>query len=155
MPEAKIVMLTTSAEDEDLFEAVKCGAFGYLLKSMDTDELLECLDQARDGIPPFSPGLAAKLLQEFARRAPDGPAASPPQAPVVQPDPGLTSRQREVLTLVAQGLAYKEVGDRLHVSPRTVKYHMAEILARLHLENRAQVLAYAGRMSSPSRASNT
>ena len=67
MPEMKIVILTTSSEDNDLFEAVKCGACGYLLKSMDADELVECLNQAEQGIPPFSPGLAAKILNEFAR----------------------------------------------------------------------------------------
>ena len=149
MPDAKIVMLTTSADDEDLFEAVKSGAFGYLLKSMDTAELLECLDQAHHGIPPFSPGLAARLLAEFARRPADAEAASRPETPR-SPDADLNPRQREVLTLVAQGLSYKEVGARLHVSPRTVKYHMGEILRRLHLENRAQVLAYAGRIGSRS-----
>jgi DNA-binding NarL/FixJ family response regulator len=67
MPDAKIVILTTSIEDEDLFEAVKSGACGYLLKSMDSNELVEALHQAGQGTPPFSPGLAAKLLDEFAR----------------------------------------------------------------------------------------
>jgi DNA-binding NarL/FixJ family response regulator len=98
--------------------------------------------------------LAAKLLVEFARRAPDLLAVGPRRAPAGGSDPGLTARQREALTLVAQGLGYKEVGDRLHLSPRTVKCHMAEILERLHLDNRTQVLAYAGRMSSQSGASN-
>jgi DNA-binding NarL/FixJ family response regulator len=69
MPEAKIVILTTSTEDEDLFEAVKSGACGYLLKSIDSGELVEALEQAQQGIPPFSPGLAVKLLNEFARIA--------------------------------------------------------------------------------------
>ena len=68
-PEAKIVMLTTSTEDQDLFEAVKSGACGYLLKSITAEELIECLDQAQEGIPPFSPGLATKILREFAHRA--------------------------------------------------------------------------------------
>jgi len=153
MPGAKIVILTTSTEDQDLFEAVKSGAFGYLLKSMDADELVECLDQARQGVPPFSPGLATKLLGEFARlsASPAGEAGAVRSgSPGAKPSPGdssaLTPRQREVLTLVAQGLAYKEVGARLGLSPRTVTYHMAEIMELLHLEHRAQVLAYAGRM---------
>jgi DNA-binding NarL/FixJ family response regulator len=133
MPDAKIVMLTSSDEDQDLFEAVKSGAFGYLLKSMDAAELIDSLDLAWRGIPPFSPGLAAKILNEFSR---------PPARPAAE----LSLRQREVLTLVAQGLSYKEVGARLGLSARTVKYHMAEIMGRLHLENRTQVLAYAGRM---------
>ena len=152
--DARIVILTTSTQDKDLFEAVKSGACGYLLKSMDADELVEALGQVQEGIPPFSPGLAAKLLNEFTRLAgpgsPDGAPESPgaPVAPASAPaaEPALTAREREVLSLVAQGLSYKEVGARLCLSPRTVKYHMAEIMARLHLEHRAQVLAYAGRL---------
>jgi len=150
-PGAKIVMLTTSAEEKDLFEAVKSGAFGYLLKNMNIHELLECLDQVQQETPPFSPGLAAKLLQEFARRpapAQESPDSPPATAPTGS---GLTSRQREVLSLVATGLSYKEVGDKLSLSTRTIKYHMAEILKRLHLENRAQVLAYVGRIGLDSR----
>jgi DNA-binding NarL/FixJ family response regulator len=141
-PEARIVILTTSTADKDLFEAVRCG---YLLKSMDADELVEALDQVQEGIPPFSPGLAAKLLHEFARLAEEreGETQGKKDAEVEET---LTDREREVLALVAQGLSYKEVGARLCLSPRTVKYHMAEIMARLHLEHRAQVLAYAGRL---------
>lgn len=151
MPEAVIVMLTTSADDQDLFEAVKSGAFGYLLKSMDAEELVDCLEQAQQGVPPFSPGLATKLLGEFARlstsSARDVNSLQAGAEPASLADSTrLTRRQREVLTLVAQGLAYKEVGARLGLSPRTVKYHMAEIMRQLHLEHRAQVLAYAGRI---------
>jgi DNA-binding NarL/FixJ family response regulator len=154
MPWAKIVILTTSIEDQDLFEAVKSGAFGYLLKSMDAEELVECLNQVQQGIPPFSPGLATKLLGEFARLAVAAPSAAganraaSPDAPPESPKDcaALTSRQRDLLALVAQGLTYKEVGARLGLSARTVKYHMAEIMQQLHLEHRAQVLAYAGRM---------
>ena len=145
MPETKIVILTTSTEDQDLFEAVKSGACGYLLKSMDADELVECLAQVQEGVPPFSPGLAVKLMGEFARLA--GSATSPAnQAEPGEAEEHLTARQRQVLELVAQGLSYKEIGARLHLSPRTIKYHMAEIMNLLHLEHRAQVLAYAGRM---------
>ena len=144
MPGARIVMLTTSEDEQDLFEAVKAGAFGYLLKRMDAGELVECLDQAQQGIPPFSPGLAARLLHEFARTA--APATAPQAAPVeCSTEAHLTARQGEVLTLVAQGLGYKEVGARLGLTARTIKYHMAEIMEQLHLDNRAQVLAYAGR----------
>jgi two-component system NarL family response regulator len=150
MPEAKIVILTTSTEEQDLFEAVKSGACGYLLKSMDVDELMECLEQAQDGIPPFSPGLAAKILAEFTRLASTKVPTSPPSADSSNAStltPGqLTPRQSEVLSLVAQGLSYKEVGLKLGLSPRTIKYHMAEIMQRLHLEHRAQVLAYAGKL---------
>jgi len=137
-PAARIVILTTSTEDADLFEAVKSGACGYLLKSMNADELIECLHGAQEGVPPFSPGLAARVLGEYARLAGQQPAPAG--------EAELTPRQREVLALVAEGLTYKEVGARLNLSPRTIKYHMAEIMAQLHLEHRAQVLAYAGRL---------
>lgn len=146
MPQIRIIMLTTSAEDEDLFEAVKSGACGYLLKSMDTNELVEALDQVQQGTPPFSAGLAAKLLLEFNRLTnfvePVSPSGSHGPSPSRDP---LTPRQSEVLDLVSRGLSYKEAGARLGLSPRTIKYHMAEIMQNLHLHNRAQVLAYAER----------
>jgi len=149
MPDAVIVILTTSTEDDDLFEAIKSGACGYLLKSMDTDELVAALDQARQGVPPFSPGLAAKLLEEFARIGnPECSTSSPNSAETGEEVSWnvLKPRQIEVLRLVSEGLSYKEVGARLFLSPRTIKYHMGEIMNRLHLENRAKVLAFAGRM---------
>jgi DNA-binding NarL/FixJ family response regulator len=149
MPEVKIIILTTSSEDEDLFEAVKSGACGYLLKSMDTDELVEALEQAMQGTPPFSPGLAARLLDEFTRLSqPNFDVSSNSASETSSDEVGgvLKPRQIEVLKLVADGLSYKEIGVRLFLSPRTVKYHMEEIMNRLHLENRAQVLAYAGKI---------
>jgi len=149
MPEVKIIILTTSTEDDDLFEAIKSGACGYLLKSIDTDELVEALNQVEQGTPPFSPKLASKLLDEFKR-------VSNPKVPTSLEKSGdnagtpprgvLNARQIEVLRLVADGLSYKEVGARLFLSERTIKYHMAEIMDRLHLQNRAQVLAFAGQM---------
>jgi len=149
MPQARIVMLTTSADDDDLFEAIRSGACGYLIKSIDTETLVEALDQAREGTPPFSPGLAAKLLDEFARANGTAEPTSPPAFATAGQKPPvsvLSPRQLQVLQLVADGLSYKEVGARLYLSPRTVKYHMGEIMDRLHLQNRAQVLAHAGRM---------
>jgi two-component system NarL family response regulator len=148
MPEVKIVILTTSDDEADLFEAIKNGASGYLLKSMDADELFDCLEQALQGVPPFSPGLAAKILAEFARLEirPSPPAAGQAAATIVSPVAALTPRQVEVLTLVAQGYSYKAAGSKLGLSPRTIKYHMAEIVERLHMENRAQALAYAGKL---------
>ena len=149
MPEARIIMLTTSDDDDDLFEAIKSGACGYLIKNIDTETLVEALDQAQEGTPPFSPGLAGKLLNEFARVGNGNEPASPSSS--TTPDQAssaavLSSRQLQVLRLVADGLSYKEVGARLYLSPRTVKYHMGEIIDRLHLENRSQVVAYAGRL---------
>ena len=149
MPQTKIVILTTSADDQDLFEAIKSGACGYLLKSMDVDELVECLEQVQQGIPPFSPGLAVKILNEFSRLSSNelSPQNSNRWEEAKQDTQnGLTPRQSEVLFLVAQGLSYKEAGQKLGLSPRTIKYHMAEIMQLLHLENRAQVLTYAGKI---------
>jgi two-component system NarL family response regulator len=148
-PEMKVVMLTTSAEEPDLFEAVKSGAVGYLLKSMSGDAFLDALRGFEQGIPPFSPGLAARLLSEFSRlNHGDGqPVHDQPSAvreKETKPNE-LTKRQTDVLRLVADGLAYKEVGARLSLSERTVRFHMAEIINRLHLQNRSQVLAYAGK----------
>ena len=156
-PEIKIVMLTTSAEDHDLFAAVQSGACGYLLKSISGKAFIEALRGLAEGVPPFSPGLAARLLSEFARLAgqPSGLPPAPPEdaapptrtpAEADQPPAGLTERQIEVLRLVASGLTYKEVGNALALSERTVRYHMAEIMERLHLEHRSQVIAYAGKL---------
>jgi len=156
MPEMKIVILTTSTEDEDLFEAIKSGACGYLIKSIDASELVEALTQAQEGIPPFSPGLAAKLLREFSRIAASQTSVPPevPLAPSASKPTALTPRQMEVLELVSQGLSYKEVGSKLSLSARTVRYHMVEIMDQLHLANRAEVIAYAGRLGLNSRESD-
>jgi DNA-binding NarL/FixJ family response regulator len=144
MPEVKIVILTTSTEDQDLFEAIKSGACGYLLKNIDADELVDYLHQVEHGIPPFSPGLATKILGEFARLGTQTTIQVESQES--ESNYGLTLRQRQVLSLVSQGFSYKEVGQKIGLSPRTIKYHMAEIMHQLHLEHRSQVLAAAGRM---------
>jgi two-component system NarL family response regulator len=146
-PEAKIVILTTSGEDQDLFESIKSGATGYLLKSMGGKELIEALHGLELGFPPFSPGLAAKIMSEFSNQAKGKLEAQ--KVPKQEPEEGqksyLTPRQHEVLELVAQGFSYKEVGEKLGLSSRTIKYHMREIIQHLHLKNRAQAMAYAAR----------
>jgi DNA-binding NarL/FixJ family response regulator len=148
-PEIKILMLTTSAEDQDLFESVKSGAAGYLLKSISGNAFIEALRGLEQGTPPFSPGLASRLLSEFAKLSSTEEGlsglASRPKAGEGQPN-ALTERQTQVLRLVAQGLTYREVGERLALSERTVRFHMTEIISRLHLQNRNQVLAYAGKL---------
>jgi len=146
-PEIQILMLTTSTEDQDLFESVKSGATGYLLKSISGNAFIEALRGLEQGTPPFSPGLASRLLSEFAKLSStkDGSSlpASRPSEKETQTN-GLTERQTEVLRLVAAGQTYREVGERLSLSERTVRFHMTEIISRLHLQNRNQVLAYAG-----------
>jgi two-component system NarL family response regulator len=128
-------MLTISDDDESLFEAVRNGASGYLLKNLETDELFSCLEQLAKGETVFSPGMADRLLQEFNRKA--GKKSSSKTAGSL-----LSSRQEEILINIANGLCYKDVAVRLGIGSRTIKYHMAEILERLHLDNRAQAIAY-------------
>ncbi len=145
MPECKIVMLTTSAEDADLFEAIKSGASGYLLKNLEPNELFDYLSGLARGEAPLSRELSARLLREFAQQAAaldEHAAAGLRGGP---PAPELTPRQREILVLVADGLTYKEIGTALNLSEHTIKYHMGEVLQRLHLKNREQVVAYARR----------
>ncbi len=137
VPNVKIVMLTVSADDQHLFEAIKSGATGYLLKSLKAKEFLGLLAKLEQGEPPLSPGMATRLLAEFAR---DTPTRGPEDCTASSK---LTAREREILTLVAQGSTYTQVGELLHLAERTVRYHMGEILARLHLDNRAQVIAFA------------
>jgi two-component system NarL family response regulator len=138
MPDVKVVMLTMSVEDEGLFEAIKSGACGYLLKTEDTDQFFSLLMGLTRGEVPLSPGIAGRVLNEFARRA----MGTGPDRPSDKAET-LSGRQLQVITLVAQGLTYKEVGTRLCLTERTVKYHMGEIIQRLHLENRGQVIQYA------------
>jgi DNA-binding NarL/FixJ family response regulator len=139
LPEVKVVILTASEDDADLFEAIKSGAQGYLFKNLDSDEFFRLLDGVARGEPALTPGLARKLLGEFARPAPAPRTAA--EAPVA-----LTDREREVLDLLVQGVtSNRELAERLVVSENTVKYHLRNILDKLHLQNRAQVVAYAVR----------
>ena len=131
-----------SDNDEDLFEAIKSGACGYLLKTEDTDKFFELLMGLIRGEVPLSPGLASRVLEEFARQRGKGGSIQEAE----EKEEALTPRQIEVLTLVARGLTYKEVGAKLFLSERTIKYHMGEIIERLHLDNRGQAIEYARRM---------
>jgi DNA-binding NarL/FixJ family response regulator len=136
LPETKIVIVTVSDDDDDLFEAVKSGAEGYLLKDMSEEELGRTLTGIATGEPALSPGLAAKILDEFARVSRDG-------APKEVESDGLTPREREVLELVVTGATNREIAAALYISENTVNFHMKHILAKLHLKNRAQAVAYA------------
>ncbi len=134
LPEAKVVMLTTSSEDDDLFEAIRGGACGYVLKNQRAEELIALLREVEQGGAALSPGLATRILKEFAR-----------QSEVARPPASLSARDQEVLALVAQGMKYKEVAAKLFVSERTVKSHMGQIVERLHLKNRGEAVEYARR----------
>ncbi len=142
LPDTKIVMLTMSENDDDLFEAIKSGACGYILKAEETESFFEILSGLMRGEVPLSPGLAGRVLKEFARQE-DALGATERQE---RKEEALTPRQREVLGLVARGLTYKEVGAKLFLTEHTIKYHMGQIIESLHLENRRQAIEYARRM---------
>ncbi len=138
-PKTQVIMLTVSDRDEDLFESVKAGARGYLLKNVETAELIEAIRRVHAGEAVIAPALAVRLLEEFGALAQQAP---PPPQPSPQ---ALTEREIEVLRLVAQGLGNKEIADRLHLSEHTVKSHLRNILDKLHLRSRAHAAAYAVR----------
>ncbi len=135
-PDIKIVMLTVSDEDRTLFEAIKSGAQGYLLKNLQAAEFLELLQGAERGDAPISRGLAGRILEEFGH---------PRHEPALRADEELTGREREVLQAVSGGASNREVAAALHISENTVKFHMKNILDKLHLRSRAEVVAYAAR----------
>jgi DNA-binding NarL/FixJ family response regulator len=137
MPEVKVVILTASEDEHDLFEAIKCGATGYLTKSLEAETFFALLEGVSRGEAPITKPLATKILQEFARQA------QPRQAPTVGPVEPLTPRERDVIALVAQGRTNHEIGERLFLSENTIKYHLTNILTKLHLNNRAEAVAYA------------
>ncbi len=142
LPDVQIVMLTASEEEADLFEAIKSGASGYLLKSQRAPDFIRLLSGLERGEAVLAPGLALKILAEFAHTA---PPPRPPSSETGETAP-LTARQDQILTLVAQGQTYNQIAATLYLSEVTVRYHMREILHRLHLQNRAQVIAYATRL---------
>jgi DNA-binding NarL/FixJ family response regulator len=140
--DVKVVILTASEEDAHLFEAIKSGAQGYLFKNLASSELFRLLEGVARGEPALTPALARKLLSEFARPAPAAPA--PPAAN--EGVDALTDREHEVLDLLVQGItSNRELAERLVITENTVKYHFRNILDKLHVQNRAQVVAFAVR----------
>jgi len=137
-PECKIVMLTTSTEEKDLLEAIRSGASGYLLKSLETGPFLKYLEGVMNGEAAIARELSTILWKELANQ--DDDKLVPRNQ---SKDLDLTARQIEILQLVAQGLQNKEIADTLFVSEHTIKYHMSEILQRLQVKNRDQAVAIA------------
>jgi DNA-binding NarL/FixJ family response regulator len=137
LPDVKVVIVTVSDDEQDLFEAIKSGAEGYLLKGMSEEELGEALTRISAGEPALSPDLAVKILDEFARiaREPAGKQAGREEE--------LTEREREVLRLVAGGATNREIASKLFISENTVSFHMKNILSKLHLKNRVHAAAFA------------
>ncbi len=136
LPDVKVVVLTASDDDASLFQAIKSGAKGYLLKDLEAARFFELLDGVARGEPALTPTLARRLLDEFAREKKPAKERQDPDA--------LTERETEVLELMVDGVtSNRKLGKRLGVSENTVKFHVRNILDKLHLHNRAQVVAYA------------
>jgi DNA-binding NarL/FixJ family response regulator len=131
----RVLMLSASGEQQDVLDAMKAGATGYLLKSAGLPEFLDAVSRTAAGDTVFTPGLAGLVLGEFRRLAVAGPASSAA--------PALTERETEVLRLVAKGLSYRQIAERLVLSHRTVQNHVQNTLGKLQLHNRVELTRYA------------
>ncbi|MEZ4727419.1 MAG: response regulator transcription factor [Caldilineaceae bacterium] len=131
-PLVRILVLTSFAEDDKIFPAIKSGALGYLLKDTDTDQLLQAIRDVSDGKSSLDPNVALRVIRELNHVSNLPPTADP-----------LTERELEVLQLVAQGLTNSEIAERLALGERTVGNHISSILSKLHLANRTQAALYA------------
>ena len=130
--ETRVVMLTVSEQERDLLDAVAAGAVGYLVKSTPGPELVASLKRAAGGEPVFSPALAALVLGEFRRLAKATGGTQP-----------LSEREREVLQRVARGHSYREIGEELFIAEKTVENHVRNILGKLHLNRRHELIRFA------------
>jgi DNA-binding NarL/FixJ family response regulator len=135
-PGARVLILSASGEQTDVLDAVKAGATGYLVKSASRSELLEAVRRVADGDTVFTPGLAGLVLGEFRRMSDGGPDPDPSQ-------PALTERETEVLRMVAKGMSYKQIAERLVLSHRTVQNHVQNTLRKLQMHNRVELTRYA------------
>jgi DNA-binding NarL/FixJ family response regulator len=139
-PTARVLVLSASGEQEDVLEAVKSGATGYLVKSASREELLDAVRRTANGEPVFTAGLAGLVLGEYRRLS----TVPLPGGTSTRTDvPRLTERETEVLRLVAKGLSYKQIAERLVLSHRTVQNHVQNTLHKLQLHNRVELVRYA------------
>ncbi|WP_433689348.1 response regulator [Micromonospora carbonacea] len=147
LPEVRVLMLSASGEQQSVLDAVKAGATGYLVKSAAPAEFLDAVRRTAAGQPVFTPGLAGLVLGEFRRLAAGagGAAGDRGAAPAGRPAdaPRLTDRETEVLRLVAKGMSYKQIAERLGLSHRTVQNHVQNTLGKLQLHNRVELTRYA------------
>jgi DNA-binding NarL/FixJ family response regulator len=142
VPSAKIVMLTISDEEEDLFEAIRAGASGYLLKDIPLDEVADTVRAVDGGQSLINPSMAGKLLTEFATLAGREAASEPPQQ---VPAPRLTDREMQVLKLIARGMNNRDIAKELFISENTVKNHVRNILEKLQIHSRMEAVMVAVR----------
>lgn len=144
LPQIKVLILTISDAEADLFAAIKAGARGYVLKNAAPEELIQNINHIAQGEAAVSPSMAAKLLNEFRET---GNYTIRKEAKPVQSDAApLTVREMEVLEQVAQGASNKEIASELFITENTVKTHLKNILEKLHLRSRSQAAAYAARL---------
>lgn len=141
-PGTQVIMLTVSEQENDLFNAIRAGAHGYLLKNASSDELFGAIHRVYQGEAMIAPGMAVKLLDEFAGVS--NPSASHEPSPAAG-QAALSEREQQVLQLVAAGLSNKEIGLKLSLSPHTIKAHLRSILDKLHLRSRSEAAAWAAR----------
>jgi DNA-binding NarL/FixJ family response regulator len=134
-PSVRVLVLSASGEQADVLAAVKAGATGYLVKSASREELLTAVGRVAAGDPVFTPGLAGMVLGEFQRMS-DEPTADAGQT-------HLTARETEILKLVAKGLSYRQIAERLVLSHRTVQNHVQRTLSKLQMHNRVELTRYA------------
>lgn len=146
MPEVVIVMLTVSDDDESIFESIKSGARGYLLKNLDPDELFILLDGLTRGEAPISRSLATRILHKFAEQAQQESQA---QLQKIE----LTHRERDVLQLLTEGATNRQIAASLQITENTVKNHLRSVLEKLRVQNRVQAAAYALRQGLVERKS--
>ncbi|MGA8846677.1 MAG: response regulator transcription factor [Nocardioides sp.] len=137
-PSARVLILSASGEQDDVLEAVKAGATGYLVKSASREELLDAVHRVARGDSVFTPGLAGLVLGEFRRLS--APGSTPGSDPL---HPELTERETEILKMVAKGLSYKQIAERLVLSHRTVQNHVQNTLRKLQMHNRVELTRYA------------
>ncbi|MFD3744767.1 response regulator [Nocardia sp. NPDC058633] len=136
-PHSRVLVLSASAERDDVLDAIKAGASGYLVKSASATELIDAVEATAAGQPVFTPGLAGLVLGEYRRMATAPPVADQPHRP------SLTERETEVLRMVAKGLSAKQIATRLNLSHRTVENHVQATLRKLQLANRVELTRYA------------
>jgi DNA-binding NarL/FixJ family response regulator len=136
-PSVRVLILSASGEQDDVLQAVKAGATGYLVKSASRADLVSAVRRVAEGDTVFTPGLAGLVLGEYRR------LSVAPDAPYDPDAPRLTDRETEVLRLVAKGLSYKQIAERLFLSHRTVQNHVQNTLRKLQMHNRVQLVRYA------------